>query len=66
MSSEASANYIAMTEKDGSCKDIRMGKSGGCMLMFVFGVLVIAGLVTIIVMQSKMLKSLQKIAAKKK
>lgn len=66
MNTRDNADCIAMMEKDGSCKDMRMGKSGGCMLMFAFGVLVIAGLVTIIVLQSKMLKCLHKNGSKKK
>lgn len=66
MNNRDNTNHCVMIDKDGSYSEMRMQKSGGCILMVVFGVLVIAALVTIIVMQSKMLKCLQKNGSKKK
>ena len=54
---------IAMMEKDG--KAMVGSNKGACMAMFLFGALVIAGLITIIVFQSKILHVLQKHVKKK-
>ena len=54
---------IAMMEKDS--KAMMSGKSGACVAMFLFGALVIVGLVTIIVFQAKILHVLQKHVKKK-
>jgi len=53
---------IAMMEKDSKTYNT---KSGACVALFVFGALVIVGLVTIIVFQAKILNALQKSVKKK-
>lgn len=54
---------IAMMEK--GSKAMYANNSGACVAMFLFGALVIAGLVTIIVFQAKILHVLQKNGKKK-
>ena len=59
---QESAKPIAMMEKDSKAM---YGKSGACTAMFLFGALVIVGLITIIVYQAKILHVLQKGVKKK-
>ncbi|GEM_PF-3948579 len=60
---QESAKPIAMMEKDS--KMMMYGKSAACTSMFLFGALVIVGLITIIIYQAKILHVLQKSLKKK-
>jgi hypothetical protein len=64
MGSEGNTHYCAMMEKGGKCCENLQGNSP-CVARLVFGAVVLAGLIVIIVLQAKTLKVLQKHVKKK-
>ncbi len=66
MSCHENTSHCAMVDKGGKCCE-GMAAQGSyrCIAGLAFGVLVIAGLITLIVLQSKMLKALHRGGKKK-
>jgi hypothetical protein len=66
MSNQGTTHHCAMVEKGGKCCEaMTMNKVGCSAIPYVFGALVIIGLATLIVLQSKVLKALEKSFKKK-